>query len=101
FGMDRVGPRLHFFATCMVALGTTVSASWILAANSWMQTPAGFGLHDGRFVPLDWWKVILNPSAPYRVLHMLLAAYITASFLIAGVGAHYLLQGRHLSFARK
>ncbi|MDB5861983.1 MAG: cytochrome ubiquinol oxidase subunit [Ramlibacter sp.] len=101
FGFKRVGPRLHFLATCMVALGTILSASWILAANSWMQTPAGFAFTDGRFVPVEWLKVIFNPSVPYRLPHMLLAAYITASFLVAGVAAHYLLQQRHVAFARR
>ena len=74
FGMKRVGPRLHFFATCCVAVGTLMSAFWILSANSWMQTPAGYTLTpDGRFVPADWWAVIFNPSFPYRLVHMVLA----------------------------
>jgi cytochrome d ubiquinol oxidase subunit I len=101
FGLKRVGPKLHFTATCLVAAGTILSASWILSANSWMQTPAGFVLHDGRFEVTDWWQVIFNPSYLYRLPHMLLAAYITASFLVAGVGAYYLRQDRHLEFARK
>ncbi|MGD2173289.1 MAG: cytochrome ubiquinol oxidase subunit I, partial [Gammaproteobacteria bacterium] len=67
FGLDRVGPRLHFFATLMVAVGTLISAFWILSVNSWMQTPAGYGINaDGQFIPLDWWAVIFNPSFPYR-----------------------------------
>ncbi len=101
FGLERVGARLHYFATCMVALGTTLSVSWILSANSWMQTPAGVVLHDGRFEVTDWWAVVFNPSFLYRLPHMLLAAYLTAAFLVAGIGAHYLRQGRHLAFARK
>ncbi len=101
FGMNRVGPKLHFFATCMVACGTQISASWILAANSWMQTPAGVAFRDGKVTVIDWRAVILNPSWPYRLPHMITAAYLTGSFLVAGVGAYYLLKGRHLAFARK
>jgi cytochrome bd ubiquinol oxidase subunit I len=101
FGLRRVGPKLHFFATCMVSLGTQISASWILAANSWMQTPAGAELEGGRFVVRSWLDVIVNPSWPIRLPHMLVAAYLTGSFLVAGIGAWYLLQNRHLEFARK
>lgn len=101
FGFRRVGPKLHFIATSMVALGTTLSASWILAANSWMQTPDGVALIDGRLVVTDWVKVIINPSWLYRLPHMITAAYLTASFLVAGVGAFYLLKGQHIRFARK
>jgi cytochrome d ubiquinol oxidase subunit I len=101
FGFRRVGPKLHFVATSMVALGTTMSASWILAANSWMQTPDGVALIDGRLVVTDWAKVIINPSWLYRLPHMITAAYLTASFLVAGVGALYLLKGKHIRFARK
>jgi len=101
FGMGRVGPRLHFFATCMVALGTMISSTWILSANSWMQTPDGFALVDGRFVATDWWRVVFNPSFLVRLPHMLLAAWITGAFLVSGVAAYYLLRGRHLDFARR
>jgi cytochrome bd ubiquinol oxidase subunit I len=101
FGLHRVGPKLHFFATCMVALGTLLSASWILSANSWMQTPAGVVIQNGRLVVTNWWQVVVNPSWLYRLPHMLTAAYLTASFLVAGVGAHYLLRGRHVEFAKK
>lgn len=101
FGLQRVGPRLHFLATCMVSLGTQISASWILAANSWMQTPSGAVLEGGRFVVHSWREVIVNPSWPVRLPHMLMAAYLTGAFLVAGVGAWYLLKGRHLEFARK
>ena len=101
FGLRRVGPRLHFFATCMVALGTLLSASWILSANSWMQTPDGVAMQNGRLVVTDWLKVIVNPSWLYRLPHMLTAAYLTASFLVAGVGAFYLLRRKHTLFARK
>ena len=93
FGLKRVGPRLHFLATLMVALGTFMSAFWILAVNSWMQTPAGYALNDaGQFVPLDWWAVIFNPSFPYRLVHMLLAAYLTTAFIVGGTGALHLLR---------
>src|SRR3546814_19144645 len=75
FGLKRVGPGLHFFATLMVAAGTLMSAFWILSANSWMQTPAGYGINEaGQFVPIDWLAAIFNPSFPYRFVHMVLAA---------------------------
>jgi cytochrome d ubiquinol oxidase subunit I len=101
FGESRVGPKLHFFATCMVALGTTISTAWILAANSWMQTPAGVAWDHGRLIVTDWWRVIDNPSWPVRLPHMLLAAYLTAAFLVSGVSAWYLLRGRETAFARR
>jgi cytochrome d ubiquinol oxidase subunit I len=101
FGFNRVGPRLHFAATCLVATGTLLSASWILAANSWMQTPSGAVYQDGHMVVTSWLHVIVNPSWLYRLPHMINAAYLTASFLVAGVGARYLLQGKHLPFARR
>ena len=74
FGLHRVGPKLHFFATCMVALGTELSASWILSANSWMQTPDGITIQNGRVVVTNWLKVVVNPSWLYRLPHMLMAA---------------------------
>ena len=93
FGLHRVGPKLHFLATFMVAFGTLISATWILAVNSWMQTPAGFGMNEaGQFIPLDWWKVIFNPSFPYRLVHMVLAAYLTTAFVVGAVGAWHLLK---------
>ena len=101
FGLHRVGPRLHFFATCMVALGTLMSASWILSANSWMQTPDGVVVQNGHVIVTDWFKVIVNPSWLYRLPHMLAAAYLTGSFLVAGVGAWYLLRGEHEQFGRR
>ena len=101
FGMQRVGPKLHFIATCMVALGTLLSASWILSANSWMQTPDGVAVLNGKLVVVDWFHVVVNPSWMYRLPHMITAAYLTASFLTAGVGAWYLLRGRHEEFGRK
>ncbi|MFN7024100.1 MAG: cytochrome ubiquinol oxidase subunit I [Pseudorhizobium sp.] len=93
FGRNRVGPRLHFFATFMVAFGTLMSATWILAVNSWMQTPQGFGMNDvGQFVPLDWWAIIFNPSFPYRLVHMVLAAYLTTALVVGAVGALHLIR---------
>lgn len=92
FGMNRVGKGLHFFATLMVAAGTLISAFWILSANSWMQTPAGFVIENGQFVPADWWAVIFNPSFPYRLVHMVLAAYLTTAFVVGAAGAYHLLR---------
>ncbi|WP_316227915.1 MULTISPECIES: cytochrome ubiquinol oxidase subunit I [unclassified Bradyrhizobium] len=97
FGLKRVGPRLHFFATLMVAVGTLISAFWILSANSWMQTPAGYAVNaEGQFVSVDWPKVIFNPSFPYRLVHMVLAAYLTTALLVGAVGAFHLLRNAHL-----
>ena len=93
FGEKRVGPGLHYFATLMVAVGTLISATWILSVNSWMQTPAGFSINAvGQFVPEDWWAVIFNPSFPYRFVHMVLAAYLTTAFVVGGIGAWHLLK---------
>jgi cytochrome d ubiquinol oxidase subunit I len=101
FGMDRVGRGLHFFATLMVAVGTLLSAFWILAANSWMQTPAGYAVNAaGQFVATDWWAVIFNPSFPYRLVHMVLAAYLTTAFVVGGVGAFHFLRDRANEGAR-
>lgn len=87
FGWQKVSPRVHFIATATVAFGTLLSAFWILAANSWMQTPAGYAWQGGQLVPTDWWAVIFNPSFPYRLLHMLLASFISASLFVLGVSA--------------
>ena len=93
FGFNRVGPKLHLFATAMVAVGTLSSAFWILSVNSWMHTPAGFAINDaGQFVPQDWWAIVFNPSFPYRLVHMVLAAYLTTAFVVGGVGAWHLLK---------
>ena len=94
FGRNRVGPGLHFFATLMVAFGTLISATWILSVNSWMQTPDGFAMNDvGQFVPVDWWKIVFNPSFPYRLTHMVIAAYLTTAVVVGAVGAWHLLKG--------
>src|ERR1700684_1988397 len=101
FGMERVGPKLHFVATSLVAIGTLFSAFWILSANSWMQTPAGYAINaDGQFVAADWLKVIFNPSFPYRLVHMVLAAYLTTSLVVGAVGAFHLWRDQHLPGAR-
>jgi cytochrome d ubiquinol oxidase subunit I len=93
FGFRRVSNRLHTAATFLVAFGTTMSAVWILALNSWMQTPAGFEIRDGVAFPTDWWAIVFNPSFPYRLVHMLLASGLTVSFLVAGLSALRWLSG--------
>jgi len=94
FGMSRVGKRLHFVATLMVALGTFVSAFWILSVNSWMQTPSGYAINSsGQFISAgSWWAIIFNPSFPYRLLHTMCAAYLTTAFIVGAVGAWHLLK---------
>jgi cytochrome d ubiquinol oxidase subunit I len=92
FGMNRVGKKLHFLATLLVAVGTLISTFWILSANSWMQTPQGFAIENGQFVPADWLEIIFNPSFPYRLVHMVLAAYLTTAFVVGAVGAYHLLR---------
>ncbi|MDF2467517.1 MAG: cytochrome d ubiquinol oxidase subunit I-like protein, partial [Ramlibacter sp.] len=92
FGRDRVSDRVHLVATLMVAGGTTLSAFWILSLNSWMQTPTGYEIIDGRFHATSWLEVIFNPSFPYRLVHKLLASTLTAAFLIAGLSAWQLLR---------
>ncbi|MDB5603532.1 MAG: Cytochrome bd ubiquinol oxidase, subunit [Bradyrhizobium sp.] len=100
YGMNQVGPRLHFVSCVAVALGAVISAFWILAANSWMQTPAGFRLEpDGKFVLVSWTDAIFTPSLPYRYLHMVTAAYIAGTFVVIGVCGFYLWQRRHRKFA--
>jgi cytochrome d ubiquinol oxidase subunit I len=101
FGMNRVPPWLHLTATLLVALGTTLSAFWILALNSWMQTPAGHVKVDGVLIAGDWLQVIFNPSFPYRLSHMLLASFLTASFVVAGLSAWRLLQAPADEAARR
>jgi len=86
FGWKKVGPGLHFLATCLVAVGTLISAFWIISANSWMQVPAGHGYAgDGSLVALDWWTVIFSPTFPSRLVHMVLAAYLTTAFVVGAV----------------
>ena len=94
FGWTRVSPTLHVTAAIMVAIGTSLSAFWILAANSWMQTPAGHEVKDGIAYPLDWLQIIFNPSFPYRFAHMFTACYLTTSLVVLSVGARYLAGNR-------
>ena len=97
FGWNRVGRKLHFTSTCIVAIGTLISAFWILAANSWMHTPAGYEIKDGIFYATNWLDVIFNPSFPYRFSHMILAAYLTTAFVVIAISAYLLLSGRRNS----
>ncbi|UVO55635.1 cytochrome ubiquinol oxidase subunit I [Sphingomonas sp. SUN039] len=104
FGMKKVGPGLHFAATLMVALGTFISAFWILSVNSWMQTPQGWAVNNvGQFVPGPggWLPIIFNPSFPYRLVHTVIAAYLTTAFAVGGVGAWHLLRGHKTEAAKK
>lgn len=103
FGMNKVGKKLHFAATCMVALGTFISAFWILSVNSWMQTPVGHVMGpNGQFLPGDsWFDIVFNPSFPYRLVHTLMATYLTTAFAVGGVGAWHLLKDRSNAHARK
>ena len=100
FGWNRVPPALHVFSCIAVAVGTCMSAFWILSANSWMQTPSGHTLSGGIALPADWFTVIFNPSFPYRLAHMVNAAYLTTAFVVLAVGARYLLAGRHTEEAK-
>lgn len=95
FGWNRVPRGLHVLSSIMVALGTSLSAFWILAANSWMQTPAGYELVNGVAHPVDWLAAIFNPSFPYRFAHMVTACYLTTAFVVLAVGARYVYAGRH------
>ncbi|OUL75743.1 cytochrome ubiquinol oxidase subunit I [Paraburkholderia hospita] len=101
FGWQRVSPRAHFGATLMVAIGTLISTFWILASNSWMQTPQGFDIVDNHVVPVDWFKIIFNPSFPYRLAHMAIAAFIVTALVVAAVGAWHLLKGRRDNAVKK
>jgi cytochrome d ubiquinol oxidase subunit I len=100
FGWNRVPAWLHVTAACAVAIGTAISMFWILSANSWMQTPAGFRVEDGIAFPVDWFDVIFSPSFPARFAHMALAAYLTVSLVVLAIGARYLLAGVHDAEAR-
>ena len=101
FGWNRVSPKMHFASTIIVAVGTLLSAFWILAANSWMQTPQGFRLGEhGLLYPTNWFQVIFTPSFPYRFMHMVTAAYLTTAFVVGGIGAYYLWRNLHVSHAR-
>jgi cytochrome bd ubiquinol oxidase subunit I len=101
FGWDRVSPRMHFVATVMVAFGSIFSAVWIVIANSWQHTPAGFVIEDGRAVINDFWAMIFNPSAMIRLAHVLLASFLVGAFFVMSVCAFYLLRKRHVEFAKR
>lgn len=101
FGINRVSNRIHTLATFLVAFGTSMSAFWIIALNSWMQTPTGFEMRDGVAHPVDWLAIIFNPSMPYRLAHMLTASGITAGFLIAGISAYRILHNDHKPAPRR
>ncbi|MGH7244201.1 MAG: cytochrome ubiquinol oxidase subunit I [Phycisphaerales bacterium] len=103
FGWDRVSPKMHFFATCMVSLGSIFSAVWIIVANSWMQTPAGHMIDpvQNRAVIVDFWAVVFNPSSMIRLFHTLMGAFILGSFFVMSITAFYILRNRHLDFAKK
>jgi len=101
FGWNRVSRKMHFASTVIVAFGTLLSSFWILAANSWMQTPQGHRVGEfGIFYPTDWLQVIFTPSFPYRLAHMVVAAYLTTAFVVGGIGAYYLWRKRHVKHAR-
>ncbi len=101
FGRDKVPKGAHLFSACMVAIGTFISSFWILAANSWMHTPAGVEMSDGIIQITSWTQAIFNSSLPYRFAHMALASFITGGFVVAGVSAWFLLKGRHHETSRK
>ncbi len=103
FGMEKVGKKLHYTATLMVAIGTFISAFWILSVNSWMQTPVGHIMGDnGQFLPGEsWWDIVFNPSFPYRLVHTVMAAYLTTAFVVGGVAAWHLIKDRTNAHARK
>ncbi|GAA5561281.1 cytochrome bd-I ubiquinol oxidase subunit 1 [Acinetobacter schindleri] len=101
FGWGRVGKKAHFFATLMVAIGTCISMFWILSSNSWMQTPQGFSIENGIIVPQDWFAIVFNPSFPYRLAHMAIAAFMVAALLVASTAAWHLIKGRRDELIKK
>jgi cytochrome bd ubiquinol oxidase subunit I len=105
FGWDKVSPKMHFLSTCMVALGSVFSAVWIVVANSWQQTPAGFHIVGegllARAEITDFWAMVFNPSSMHRLIHTLIGAYILAAFFVMSISAYYILKGRHLGFAKR
>jgi len=100
FGWNRVSPIMHFVSTLVVAIGTLLSAFWVIAANSWMQTPDYFMIYNITFYPTDWFKIIFNPSFPYRLSHMVVAAYLTCAFVVCGVSAWLMRKERNVKQAR-
>jgi cytochrome bd ubiquinol oxidase subunit I len=101
FGRALVPRWVHFFAACMVAVGTLFSSFWILSVNSWMQTPSGYAIKDGRFFPVDWMAIIFNPSFPYRLAHNVSAFYVTTGFVVLGVGAYLVLSAKYVEEGKR
>ena len=101
FGWKKVPPAVHFTATLLVTIGTTVSAFWIMSANSWMQAPSGYELIDGKYIVDSWWAVVFNPTFIPRFIHMLMASYVTTCFVIMAVSGYYFLRGKHDIIAKK
>src|SRR5947209_8342263 len=101
FGWDRVSKGVHFFATVMVACGSIFSAVWIVIANSWQHTPAGYRVENGRAVIDDFWGMVFNPSSMHRLTHVLLGAFLLGAFFVMSISAYYVLRNRHLEFARR
>lgn len=101
FGWNRVSEKVHFGASLVVAFGTVLSAFWVIAANSWMHTPAGTIIENNQIIVTSWYQVIFNPSFPYRFTHMLIASFITTLVVIASVSSYYLLKKRYQVFAKK
>jgi cytochrome bd ubiquinol oxidase subunit I len=101
FGWKRVPPAIHFMSTCLVAFGASLSAFWIMAANAWMQTPAGYEYVDGVFMVTNFKEAIFNPAFPTHLSHMLMASYETSAFAVAGISAYFLLKKQHVAFYRK
>lgn len=100
FGWKKVPPTLHFIATLLVTIGTTISAFWIMSANSWMQTPSGYEIVNGKYIVANWWHVVFNPSFIPRFIHMVLSSYVTTSFVVAAVASYYLLKHQHNNVAK-
>ncbi|WP_298627226.1 cytochrome ubiquinol oxidase subunit I [uncultured Legionella sp.] len=100
FGWNRVPPGLHFMATLLVTIGTTISAFWIMSANSWMQSPSGYEIIAGKYVVADWWSVVFNPTFIPRFIHMVLASYATTCFVVAAVASYHLLKQKHIEVAK-
>lgn len=101
FGWDKVGPKLHYLATILVTIGTTISAYWIMSANSWMQHPVGYQIIDGKFITSNWFDVVFNPYTLPRFIHMMLSAYLATSFVIISISAYYLLNNKFTDFGKK
>ena len=100
FGRKLVPRWAHFVAALMVASGTLISSFWILSANSWMQTPAGYKIVDGRFVPTDWWSIVFSPSFPYRLMHNVVGFYITTALVVISVAAYYIRRKKFMTESR-